>query len=112
MPVPKGTRFRVVTRGGKKIRLAFAPGTNEVIETKVIGKKNKKTKGFTRKIDTKMKSFGDIDLEKKIIRVNPHKGELINTILEEEEHRKNPNLTEKVAKKKAFNKEKKLTIRK
>ncbi len=33
-PLPKGTRYRWVRRGGKKIRLAFARGTNEVIETK------------------------------------------------------------------------------
>lgn len=26
MPLPKGTRYRVTRRGGKRIRLAFAPG--------------------------------------------------------------------------------------
>lgn len=35
MPVPKGTRFRVVKKGGKKIRLAFKG--NKVIEAKRIG---------------------------------------------------------------------------
>lgn len=34
MPLPKGTRFRVTTRGGKKVRLAFRKGTNTVIEAK------------------------------------------------------------------------------
>ena len=34
MPLPKGTRFRVARRGGKKIRLAFRKGTNTVIEAK------------------------------------------------------------------------------
>lgn len=34
MPLPEGTRFRVTRRGGKKIRLAFRKGSNEVIEAK------------------------------------------------------------------------------
>ena len=34
MPLPKGTRYRVVRRGGKKIRLAYRKGTNTVIEAK------------------------------------------------------------------------------
>lgn len=35
MPAPKGTRFRVkTTPKGKKIRLAFAPGSTTVIEAK------------------------------------------------------------------------------
>ena len=34
MPLPKGTRYRVVRRGGKKIRLAYRKGTNTVIESK------------------------------------------------------------------------------
>jgi hypothetical protein len=32
MPLPKGTRYRY--KKGTKIRLAFAKGTNKVIETK------------------------------------------------------------------------------
>ena len=34
MPLPEGTRYRVTRRGGEKIRLAFAKGTNRVIEAK------------------------------------------------------------------------------
>ena len=34
MPLPEGTRYRVTHKGGKKIRLAFAKGTNRVIEAK------------------------------------------------------------------------------
>jgi len=37
MPLPSGTRYRVVKRGGKKIRLAYRKGSNTVIETKVLG---------------------------------------------------------------------------
>lgn len=32
MPLPRGTRYRTVTRGGKKVRLAFRG--NQVIEAK------------------------------------------------------------------------------
>ena len=34
MPLPKGTRYGVVTRGKSKVRLAFEKGTNKVIEAK------------------------------------------------------------------------------
>ena len=34
MPLPAGTRYRVVRRGGEKVRLAFVGGTNRVIEAK------------------------------------------------------------------------------
>ena len=40
MPVGPG-RFRVVTRGGKKIRLHFTP-SGKVDETKVLRKRRKK----------------------------------------------------------------------
>ena len=33
MPVPKGARYRVVKRGGQKIRLAFV-GKGKVVEAK------------------------------------------------------------------------------
>ena len=44
MPTPPNTRFRFKTLpNGKKIRLAFAPGSNKVIEAKsyssIFGKK-------------------------------------------------------------------------
>jgi len=44
MPVPKGTRYRFKTLpNGKKVRLAFHPKTNKVIEAKpyseIFGKK-------------------------------------------------------------------------
>ena len=41
MPVPKGTRFFVVTRGGKRIRIAQSP-SGKTLEAKNIGKKKKK----------------------------------------------------------------------
>ena len=38
MPVPKGARFRVVTRGGEKIRLAIV-GKGKVVEAKKLKKR-------------------------------------------------------------------------
>lgn len=38
MPLPEGTRYRwTETKSGKKIRLAFAKGSNKVIEVKKKG---------------------------------------------------------------------------
>lgn len=42
MPLPKGTRYRVTRKGGKKIRLAFKQGTNKVLEAKELPKKRKR----------------------------------------------------------------------
>lgn len=37
MPLPKGTRVRVkTTKSGKKVRLAFAKGSDRVIEAKSL----------------------------------------------------------------------------
>jgi hypothetical protein len=45
MPLPEGTRYRVkTTSGGKKVRLAFAKGTNKVIEAKSLKAKAKSAK--------------------------------------------------------------------
>lgn len=44
-PTPKGTRFRVKRNpDGSRVRLAFAPGTDRVIETKKLGKKKSQRK--------------------------------------------------------------------
>jgi hypothetical protein len=65
-----------------------------------------------RKVDRKMRLFGETDTDKKTIRVNPRKGELLNTILHEELHLKHPKMTETNIKKKAKAAERKLTPRK
>jgi hypothetical protein len=52
-----------------------------------------KAKRFTYKEDKHMRAFGDIDYQKKVIRVNPTKGDLVNTILHEEMHRKHPDMS-------------------
>ena len=38
MPLPPGTRFRVKSINGKKVRLAFKKGTKTVIEAKTLKK--------------------------------------------------------------------------
>jgi hypothetical protein len=44
MPTPSGTRFRVkTTSSGKKVRLAFAPGSNKVIEAKKLTSRRSQT---------------------------------------------------------------------
>jgi hypothetical protein len=59
-----------------------------------------KGKHYAYKEDKHMHAFGDIDYEKKIIRINPTKGDLVNTILHEEMHRKHPDMPHRTLKKK------------
>ena len=59
----------------------------------------KKPRGYRRKVNTRMKNYGDIDFENKEIRVNPRHGDLLNTILHEEAHRKFPEKGERWIKK-------------
>ena len=59
-----------------------------------------KRKRFIYKEDKQMRAFGDIDYRKKIIRVNPTKGDLVNTILHEEMHRKHPDMPHRTLEKK------------
>ncbi len=68
--------------------------------------------GYKRKVDRKMRSYGDIDFENKIIRINPSykQGGLLNTIIHEELHRQHIDWTEKKIKKESKKREKSLTI--
>ena len=59
-----------------------------------------KHKHYTYKEDKQMRAFGDIDYKKKVIRVNPTKGDVVDTILHEEMHRKHPDMPNKTLKKK------------
>jgi len=70
----------------------------------------KKKRGYARKIDKKMKDYGEIDFEKKTIRINPKMGDLINTIVHEELHRKYPARPELWIKNKASKEEKALNL--
>ena len=62
---------------------------------------------WARVVDNSMRVFGDTNYDKKIIRVNKKKskktapGEVIKTIIHEEEHRLHPKMHEKTVYKKA-----------
>ncbi len=68
--------------------------------------------GWTYKVDKRMRCYGEADEKKKVIRVNPKKGDLLNTIIHEELHKKNWDLPEKKVYKKAKEIEKKLSPKK
>ena len=67
--------------------------------------------GYTRKIDRKMRNSGEIDYDKKKIRVNPKRGDLLNTLIHEELHRKYPDKPAKWIKNKALEREKSMSAR-
>ena len=56
---------------------------------------------YKRKVDNKMRWYGDTDTTKKVIRINKKKskkagrGELLNTIVHEELHAKHPRMKER-----------------
>ena len=50
---------------------------------------------YKRKVDNKMRWSGDIDDKKGIIRINKSKGDVLDTIVHEETHRKHPKMHEK-----------------
>lgn len=63
-----------------------------------------KRKKIRRIVDNKMRSYGDTDLERKVIRINKSKkknkrGDIIDTILHEELHAKHPRMHENTIKK-------------
>ncbi len=72
-----------------------------------MGKPRGKTSrdGYKRVVDNHMRFFGDIDYEKRKIRLNKSKkknkkpGEILNTIVHEEMHRRHPSMHEKTIKK-------------
>ena len=70
-----------------------------------------KKKKVTREVNTKLRHCGDADTDKRKIRVNPKKGDLINTCIHEEMHLKHPKMSEKKIKKKTKTKEGKLRIK-
>ena len=66
----------------------------------------KKQKKWKRIVDNKMRGHGDIDDEKRIIRINKSKeknkkrGEILDSIIHESNHAKYPKMTEKQIEKK------------
>ncbi len=73
--------------------------------------KSKKVKRkYTRKIDRRMKDYGECNYETKTIRVNPRKRDLLNTIIHEELHRQHIDWSEGKVKKESVKREQSLTI--
>lgn len=72
-------------------------------------------KKYKRVVDNRMRGFGDTDFNKKVIRVNKKRskkhGELLDTIVHEETHRKHPKMHEKNVRKTARRKIKKMSTR-
>jgi hypothetical protein len=73
-------------------------------------KKKKKNSQYTYKIDRKMKDYGEIDDKKKLIRINPRKGDVVNTIIHENVHKRFPKLSEKKTERKAKKIEGKMSL--
>lgn len=69
-------------------------------------------KKYTKIVSRKLKDYGETDFNKKKIKVNPSKGDLVNTVLHEELHAKHPNKPEKWIKAKADKAEKKISVKK
>ena len=84
-------------------------GHRESAESKDISK-------YKRKVDNKMRSFGETDLGKKTIRINKSKkknqsGDILDTIAHEEEHILHPNKSEKKVRKDTAKKVSKMSPR-
>lgn len=99
----KGDRpYRIINKQTRKVvgtstSLAKAKasiGHRESAEAKNIKK-------YKRKVDNKMRSYGDTDYEKKVVRVNKSKkknkrpGEVLDTIVHEKMHVRHPKMHEK-----------------
>ena len=84
-------------------------GHRESAESKDISK-------YKRKVDNKMRSFGETDLGKKTIRINKSKkknqsGDILDTIAHEKEHILHPNKSEKKVRKDTAKKVSKMSPR-
>ncbi len=91
---PSGRTFT-----SKQVKMYYATNGFTKDKSKFIHKKE-------RKVDNKMRDFGDFDEKTGIIRINKkmakksgRKGELIDSIVHEEYHKKKPKATEKATRK-------------
>lgn len=104
------TIYKKKSDGSRGAKVGTTKGSIKKYMSALHANVKHKKKKYTRKVDNKMRKFGEIDYEKKEIRINPKKGDLINTILHEENHRKDPKLSEKKIIKKTEKQEKNLGI--
>jgi hypothetical protein len=105
--VKEGGRVRTIKpKAGKYLHICYLNGKSYRGEVKTTKKKD----DYSRKVDRKMRSYGEIDDRKKTIRVNPKKGDLIDTVIHEELHRTNPDKPEKWIRKHAAEKAGKMSV--
>jgi hypothetical protein len=67
-------------------------------------------KSWKRKVNKRLKVYGEIDYDRKEIVVNPRKGDLVNTCIHEELHRRYPDKPEKWISRRASFEEKQLSV--
>lgn len=76
----------------------------------------RRVRGATYEVNKRLRHFGDVTLSslgvnaKKHMRVNPKKGELVNTIIHEIEHIKHPKMSEQNIRKQTNKAERKMSI--
>ena len=96
----------------KSMHEAFTHGFRPTRKKETADEWFKKKSKWKKSVDNRMRTFGNIDYEKKKIRINPKKGDVIDSIIHENLHKTYPNMTEKQIKNKAAQKNKELSLRK
>ena len=99
---------------GAKMHEAFTHGFRPTRKKETANgwlKKKIAPSKWKKSVDNRMRTFGDIDYEKKKIRINPKKGDVIDTVLHEWAHQQFPNKTEKQIKNIAREKNKEISLR-
>lgn len=95
----------------KKIAKIMAEGKKDrkqaiAIAYSMAGKAKKSVKHYKKVVDNKMRDFGETDLAKGVIKINKSKkknkkrGDIIDTIVHEENHVKHPKMHERNIRKK------------
>jgi len=103
--------YVVYSEKGKKLSRAYSPKTAASKRLREIEYFKQKNQRYKRVEDKKLRgASGEIDYDKKTIRVNPRKGDVINTIVHEETHRKYPKKSEEWVKKEAKRVENNLSL--
>ena len=97
---------------GARTHEMFAHGFRPTKKKETADSWLKKKSKWKKSVDNRMRTFGNIDYEKKKIRINPKKGDVIDSIIHENLHKTYPNMTEKQIKNKAAQKNKELSLRK
>jgi len=95
----------------KSMHEAFAHGFRPTRKKETADEWLKKKSKWKKSVDNRMRTFGNIDYEKKKIRINPKKGDVVDTIAHENFHRLYPNKTEKQIKALAKEKIKTISLR-